>query len=240
MAASGLFHRPRCSWSSSTCCSTRFNSSSTRNINHAWLHFRNRPSSCLAAASSVSRPAGTETKDATQTDAGVPTTLLIGSQQDAASCAMISALLARGDWLPTPPGQEPGTVDNRGRDEEGGKAWTHAKAPHVSMWAVKGRLLDLDDADRRWTELQEFTEGAVGKGQRRRRRAPTDVVFLSRHVAKSGVPALCVHPIGVPDVSGLELSRCHDCTWTSCRIGPSYSLESASTANLATSFMCRP
>lgn len=115
-------------------------------------------------------------------DADNPTTLLVGSQQDAASCAIIGALLSRGDWVETNPGIEPS-------GKRAGRAWNHARSP-TSMWAVEGGLLDLDDVDRRWLDTLE-----------ERRRLPSDVIFLSKHVAKSGVPALCVHPIGVPNVS---------------------------------------
>lgn len=111
-----------------------------------------------------------------------PTTLLVGSQQDRASCAMIDALLSRGDWLETNPGIEPS-------GKRAGRAWNHARSP-TSMWAVEGGLLDLDDVDRRWVDTLEVS-----------RKLPSDVIFLSKHVAKSGVPALCVHPIGVPNVS---------------------------------------
>lgn len=130
----------------------------------------------------------------TTDDGGRPhQTLLVGSQQDAASRGIMSALLAKEDWLDTSTGIEI-------EDVAGGKAWIHANAP-VSLWSVAGRLLDLDDVDRRWAQVKE--EEGVGQQQQQRRRHPlSDVVFLSRHVAKSGVPALCVHPIGVPDVSG--------------------------------------
>ena len=51
------------------------------------------------------------------------------------------------------------------------------------------RMTELDDVDakvRQWLDED-----------------PTDVIFLSRHTAASGTPALCVHPIGVP-VDGSE------------------------------------
>lgn len=130
------------------------------------------------------------TTTTTDIDAALrPTTLLVGSQQDAASCAIMGALLARGDWVETTPGVEPH------EEQSTGKAWTHAQC-QVSLWSVEGRLLDLDDVDRRWIEQRGTEKGSPGK-----RPCPADVVFLSKHVAKSGVPALCVHPIGVPDVS---------------------------------------
>lgn len=96
--------------------------------------------------------------------------------------------------METPPGVEKDGTRN-------GKAYKHNKSP-TSLWSVQGRLLDLDDADRRWasaasglTDEQQQSESLT---------LPSDVVFLSKHVAKSGVPALCVHPIGVPNVREAE------------------------------------
>lgn len=126
-------------------------------------------------------------------------TLLVGSQQDAASRAMISALLARGDWVETSPGIEKDGTRN-------GKAYTHQKSP-TSLWLVEGRLLDLDDADRRWASA---ASGLTDEQQNSSGPLPSDVVFLSKHVAKSGVPALCVHPIGVPNVREAH-TRCSYC-----------------------------
>lgn len=144
------------------------------------------------------------------------TTLLVGSQQDSASRAMMVALLSRGNWVETTPGVEP-------NGELNGKAWNHALS-RTSLWSVEGSLLGLDDADLRWASagpvggLEEAQtryqrqggEGGgpgpgPGPGRPKRpgrvgRDFPSDVVFLSKHVAKSGVPALCVHPIGVPNV----------------------------------------
>lgn len=131
------------------------------------------------------------------TTGGTGSTLLVGSQQDAASRAMISALLARGDWVETSPGIEKDGTRN-------GKAYTHQKSP-TSLWLVQGRLLDLDDADRRWASAASGLTDDEQKSEPVT--LPSDVVFLSKHVAKSGVPALCVHPIGVPNVSGAH-TRC--------------------------------
>lgn len=156
-------------------------------------------SSCINNAAAITHDSTTTTAGTTTTitdiDAALrPTTLLVGSQQDEASCAIMSALLARGDWVETTPGVEPSYCEEQGT----GKAWTHTRCQQVSLWSVEGRLLDLDDVDRRWTEQRGAEKENLGK-----RPCPADVVFLSKHVAKSGVPALCVHPIGVPDVSCL-------------------------------------
>ncbi|CAN0091776.1 unnamed protein product, partial [Laminaria digitata] len=79
-----------------------------------------------------------------------PTTLLVGSQQDAASQAMVNALLSRGDWVETTPGVEP-------NGEQNGKAWNHALS-RTSLWSIEGSLLGLDDADLRWASA-----GPVGE-----------------------------------------------------------------------------
>lgn len=166
---------------------SQLSSAPTTNINISTLR-----QSCLLA---------TSTCPDSDVDPDTPTTLLIGSQQDAASCVMISALLAKGNWLEVCPGQEPD------HEQQHGKAWQHAKSP-VSLWSVGVKLLDLDDADRRWMELDSVAE--LVENRRRWVGNPSDVVLLSKHVARSGVPALCVHPIGLPDVSTYEALCLHN------------------------------
>lgn len=152
------------------------------------LYRRTSSGTCLAESPAALAPTPA---DDSGIAGGTGNTLLVGSQQDAASRAMISALLARGDWIETAPGVEKDGTRN-------GKAYTHQKSP-TSLWSVKGGLLDLDDADRRWASA---SRGLADEQQQSEPLIlPSDVVFLSRHVAKSGVPALCVHPIGVPNVS---------------------------------------
>lgn len=142
-----------------------------------------------AAAAPAAAAAAAITGNTTNTPGTI--TLLVASEQDAASRAMVSALLARGDWLETTPGIEPDGTRS-------GKAYTHKHSP-TSLWSVAGSLLDLDDADRRWYSAMQ--EGVDEEQQQEDQQDQIgDVVFLSRHVAKSGVPALCVHPIGVPNV----------------------------------------
>lgn len=177
--AAGLLHRPRCLFPAIS-----------------YVNNRSLKTHARCVVSGDHRYQTTTTED----DGGKPhQTLLVGSQQDAASRGIMNALLAREDWLDKSVGTEVG-------DMAGGKAWTHARAP-VSMWSVAGRLLDLDHVDRRWAQLREEKDGEVVLKQQQRRLHPlSDVVFLSRHVAKSGVPSLCVHPIGVPDVSGIDYS----------------------------------
>lgn len=147
------------------------------------------------AAAAATAAAAVITHNTTNTPG--PITLLVASEQDAASRAMVSALLARGDWLETMPGVEPDGTRS-------GKAYTHKHSP-TSLWSVAGSLLDLDDADRRW--ISATREGFDEQQQQDQQDQISDVVFLSRHVAKSGVPALCVHPIGVPNVRERENQR---------------------------------
>ncbi|CAM9351897.1 unnamed protein product [Discosporangium mesarthrocarpum] len=105
-------------------------------------------------------------------------TLVVASTFDPASCVMVDALLKLGGWRET----NPGGFGN-------GKAWLRSEAPsEVALWHVEVPLLELDDPDQRWIETVP-------------RRSPSDVVFLSKHKAASGRPALCVHPIGLPDPS---------------------------------------
>lgn len=147
------------------------------------LSRRTSSGACLSASPTPAEASGIAS--------GTGNTLLVGSQQDAASRVMISALLARGDWMETSPGFEQDGTQN-------GKAYTHRTSP-TSLWSAKGSLLDLDDADRKWASA---ARGLTDEQQQNEPLTlPSDVVFLSKHVAKSGVPALCVHPIGVPNVS---------------------------------------
>lgn len=97
----------------------------------------------------------------------------------------------------------PGIEQDGTRD---GKAYNHRHSP-TSLWLVEGPLLDLDDADRRWASAA-MDVLADELPQSESLTLPSDVVFLSRHVAKSGVPALCVHPIGIPNVRPAKRYYC--------------------------------
>lgn len=133
----------------------------------------------------------------TDADASRPTTLLIGSQQDPASCAIMNAIVARGGW------SEVGVEQDSTLGGEGGRVWEHARSP-VSLWSITESLLNFDDADRRW--MEEDSIRGLGNEGRRWLGRPSDVIFLSKHVARSGVPALCVHPIGIPNVREQSIS----------------------------------
>ena len=66
-------------------------------------------------------------------------------------------------------------------DVEGHKAYRYE---HVRMWILPKRILWEDHLDKRWTEATHETV--------------LEVIFPSRHAAKSGTPCLTLHPIGVP------------------------------------------
>ena len=61
---------------------------------------------------------------------------------------------------------------------------------HVRMWWLPDRILWEDHLDRRW---QEATGEIV-----------SEVIFPSRHAARSGRPSLTLHPIGIPQVPVTE------------------------------------
>lgn len=133
---------------------------------------------------------------------GPTTTLLIGSEKDPASCSIMKALIARGDWCEVRAGQSSASTV----EQAAGRAWEHVKSP-VSLWSIPGSLLDLDDADRRWSEQDPL--GGPAKKERRWPDNISDVIFLSQHAAQSGAPALRVHPIGLPNVSTTRRNAAH-------------------------------
>jgi len=100
-------------------------------------------------------------------------TLLIVSKPDLASTIQGDALLGRGGW------NEAGQV-------EGGKCWIHAEKP-VHIWWFPTRVLSEDELDSRYEAGAGLSEGEV-----------SEVIFLSRHFAASGMPSLTIHVIGVP------------------------------------------
>ena len=66
-------------------------------------------------------------------------------------------------------------------DVEGFKAYGYR---HVRMWYLPERILWEDHLEKRWN-------GATNE-------TVLEVIFPSRHAAKSGTPCLTLHPIGVP------------------------------------------
>ncbi|KAJ8598265.1 hypothetical protein CTAYLR_005504 [Chrysophaeum taylorii] len=104
------------------------------------------------------------------------TTLLVSVSSDVASVSLRNALLEAAPWEPVASSE--GEV-LRARDVY----WVH--------YANGERMTQLDGVDSRF-------ERAVGV-------RADEVVFLSRHAAASGTPALCVHPIGV--AAGSEASH---------------------------------
>eukprot|EP00898_Chlorokybus_atmophyticus_P008945 jgi/Chlat1/9051/Chrsp94S08312 len=95
-------------------------------------------------------------------------TLIIATTADVASINPARKLLARGLW-------------NEGAPVEGNPTWRLAS---TRLWQLSKRTLDEDHLDERWKD-------ATGESVQ-------EAIFLSRHVASSGTPALTLHPIGVP------------------------------------------
>ena len=100
-------------------------------------------------------------------------TLLIVSEPDLASTIQGDALLNRGGW-------------RESIEVEGCKCWTHTDRP-VHIWWLSERILWEDGVDSRYEKGAGLSEGAV-----------SEVIFLSRHFAASGMPSLTLHVIGVP------------------------------------------
>ena len=66
-------------------------------------------------------------------------------------------------------------------DVEDHKAYRYE---HVRLWYLPERILWEDHLDKRWAAATNETV--------------LEVIFPSRHSAKSGTPCLTLHPIGVP------------------------------------------
>lgn len=103
----------------------------------------------------------------------LPRTLLVAVASDPASVSLRNEVLRLPIWEAVAP---PLTVECEVHRSP--SAWlVHFTEPSL-------RMTQLDDVD-------ETCKRCFGE-------RPSDVVFLSRHTAASGTPALCVHPIGVP------------------------------------------
>ncbi|KAJ6831329.1 D-aminoacyl-tRNA deacylase [Iris pallida] len=98
-------------------------------------------------------------------------TLVVATTSDPASVGPASALLAMPGWSPGPAGLAGAGADSYANGS-------------VRLLRHGQSIVAEDDLDRRWT-------AATGE-------EVSEVIFLSRHAAASGVPALTVHPIGVP------------------------------------------
>ena len=94
--------------------------------------------------------------------------LIAVNGNDIASVNEAKFLLEKSTWYP---------LD----DVEGLRAYRYE---HVRMWFLPERILWEDHLDKRW--FAETNEKVL------------EVIFPSRHAAKSGTPCLTLHPIGVP------------------------------------------
>ena len=102
--------------------------------------------------------------------------LLVVSAQDIGSTVQGEALLANGNWI------ESASVQN-------GRVWHHSNAP-VHLWWRNESHLFSDYLDRTYHDLTDFVI--------------KEVLFLSRHVAASGMPSLTLHCIGVLGVEPID------------------------------------
>ena len=95
--------------------------------------------------------------------------LLVVSDLDVGSTVQGDALLNRGGW------KEMDSVD-------GGRVWHHSRSSVHLWWRTESHLFSdhLDETYRNSTGFEI-----------------SEVLFLSRHVAASGLPSLTLHPIGV-------------------------------------------
>mmetsp|Transcript_92509 Transcript_92509/g.169782 ORF Transcript_92509/g.169782 Transcript_92509/m.169782 type:complete len:452 (+) Transcript_92509:52-1407(+) len=107
-------------------------------------------------------------------------TLLVGSRLDPASVVLSNSLMKHDVWkLISDGGDDVVCVHESGQ---------------VYLWLQDQRLLDANHINKAFESRCSFPADSV-----------SDVIFLSRHAAKSGNPSLTVHPIGVPwlaEVSG--------------------------------------
>ena len=95
--------------------------------------------------------------------------LLVVSDQDIGSTVQGEALLDNGNWIESAPVQN-------------GRVWHHSNAP-VHLWWRNESHLFSDYLDQTYHDLTDFVI--------------KEVLFLSRHVAASGMPSLTLHCIGV-------------------------------------------
>ena len=95
--------------------------------------------------------------------------LLVVSEPDIGSTVQGDVLLARGGWEESEP------VD-------GGRVWHHSLAP-VHLWWRNELHLYSDNLDESYSSSTNVSI--------------SEVLFLSRHVAASGMPSLTLHAIGV-------------------------------------------
>ena len=96
--------------------------------------------------------------------------LIAVNGNDIASVNQAKCLLEKGIWV---------ALD----DVEGFKAYRYEQ---VRMWYLPERILWEDHLEKRWAAATNETV--------------LEIIFPSRHAAKSGTPCLTLHPIGVPHI----------------------------------------
>eukprot|EP00287_Rhodomonas_sp_CCMP768_P015934 CAMPEP_0196759894 /NCGR_PEP_ID=MMETSP1091-20130531/104935_1 /TAXON_ID=302021 /ORGANISM="Rhodomonas sp., Strain CCMP768" /LENGTH=344 /DNA_ID=CAMNT_0042108755 /DNA_START=236 /DNA_END=1270 /DNA_ORIENTATION=- len=109
---------------------------------------------------------------------------------------MANALLDRADW-------------NKVSACDGGHIWQSAENSDVHLWLRTDSMLLHDEIDRKFEETMDLTL--------------SDMIFLSKHASKQGLPALTVHPIGNPGRSDAQAGgKPGLCVPPSPRIAPLY------------------
>ena len=98
-----------------------------------------------------------------------PITLIVVSNSDIGSTVQGAALLSRDGW------REDESVN-------GGKVWHHSSSPIHLWWRDELHLFS--------NHIDDIYSNSTGF-------EITEILFLSRHVASSGMPSLTLHPIGV-------------------------------------------
>ena len=113
------------------------------------------------------------------------TTLFVASRADPASLNLFHSLVTQPIWSRIGTETDDGEVTMLAQNRLGEKFF---------LWLQSEPLLRLDHVDRLFaSRFQEQAADGV-----------SDVVFLSKHSAKSGTRSLTVHPIGVPWLDDVE------------------------------------
>jgi D-aminoacyl-tRNA deacylase len=116
--------------------------------------------------------------------------LIVSSDHDQASSLMLKSLLARSGWKPLQPQQQKGDGAEKPQLCTFSAAWAHSSG-RALMAQLEGTMLQADEVDVSFE--QQFQLPPSGGS------SVSDVIFISKHKAASGTPALTAHPIGLPN-----------------------------------------
>ena len=110
-------------------------------------------------------------------------TLLVGTTIDEASKNIVSSLLATDLWSRMTGGSSEGIYIAKNK-------------PNIYLWMQDESLLRLDNVHRTFSDTTGLDHSSF-----------SEVIFLSKHAAASGIPSLTVHPIGVPWLKQSDCER---------------------------------